>query len=39
MNHVKKFIATHYIFEGEGGLTTITKSETKDLLANAASPE
>lgn len=37
MNHVKKFIGTHYIFEGEGGLTTITKSETKDLLANAAS--
>ncbi len=34
MNHVKKFIATHYIFEGEGGITTITKSETKDLLVN-----
>lgn len=32
MNHVKKFIATHYIFEGEGGVTTITKDETKDLL-------
>ncbi len=32
MNHVKKFIATHYIFEGEGGITTITKSEVKDLL-------
>jgi len=36
MNHVKKFIATHYIFEGEGGITTITKEETKDLLNNAA---
>jgi len=36
MNHVKKFIATHYIFEGEGGMTTITKEETKDLLTNAA---
>lgn len=32
MNHVKKFIATHYIFEGEGGITTITKNEVKDLL-------
>ena len=30
MNHVKKFIATHYIFEGEGGITTSTKKETKD---------
>ena len=27
-NHVKKFIATHYIMEGEGGLTTLTRSET-----------
>lgn len=36
MNHVKKFIATHYIFEGSGGMTTITKDETKDLLNNAA---
>lgn len=35
MNHVKKFIATHYIFEGEGGITTITREETKDLLNNA----
>ncbi len=34
MNHVKKFIATHYIFEGEGGITTITKKEMKDLLTN-----
>ncbi|MEO6219532.1 MAG: lytic transglycosylase domain-containing protein, partial [Ginsengibacter sp.] len=31
MNHVKKFIATHYIFEGEGGITTVTKKEMKDL--------
>lgn len=36
MNHVKKFIATHYIFEGEGGITTITKDETRDLLSNTA---
>ncbi|MFL5739439.1 MAG: lytic transglycosylase domain-containing protein [Flavisolibacter sp.] len=27
-NHVKKFIATHYIMEGDGGLTTLTKDET-----------
>lgn len=32
MNHVKKFIGTHYIFEGEGGITTVTKTEMKDLL-------
>jgi membrane-bound lytic murein transglycosylase D len=31
-NHVKKFIATHYIMEGEGGLTTLTKSETENLM-------
>lgn len=36
-NHVKKFIATHYIFEGSGGWTTMTASETlaqKQLNAN-----
>ncbi len=27
--HVKKFISTHYFYEGRGGLTTMTKSETK----------
>jgi membrane-bound lytic murein transglycosylase D len=26
-NHVKKFIATHYIMEGDGGETTLTKKE------------
>ncbi|HEY4148094.1 MAG TPA: lytic transglycosylase domain-containing protein, partial [Chitinophagaceae bacterium] len=26
--HVKRFIGTHYIFEGQGGLTTLTKAET-----------
>jgi membrane-bound lytic murein transglycosylase D len=26
-NHVKKFIATHYIMEGTGGVTTLTKIE------------
>ncbi len=25
--HVKKFIATHYYFEGQGGVTTLTKAE------------
>lgn len=30
-NHVKKFIATHYIMEGDGGITTITKKETDAL--------
>jgi membrane-bound lytic murein transglycosylase D len=27
--HVKRFIATHYIFEGSGGVTTSTASEIK----------
>lgn len=27
--HVKKFISTHYYFEGHGSLTTLTKAETK----------
>ncbi len=35
-NHVKKFIATHYIMEGGGGITTLTKQESNDLkLSNA----
>jgi membrane-bound lytic murein transglycosylase D len=34
MNHVKKFIGTHYIFEGEGGITTVTKNEMKDIILN-----
>ncbi|RYG47968.1 MAG: hypothetical protein EOO01_14130, partial [Chitinophagaceae bacterium] len=33
-NHVKKFIATHYIMEGEGGITTLTKDEAFQLAAN-----
>ena len=28
--HVKKFIGTHYIFEGQGGITTLTKAETAE---------
>jgi membrane-bound lytic murein transglycosylase D len=31
-NHVKKFIATHYIMEGQGGVTTLTRNELKDLV-------
>lgn len=34
--HVKKFIATHYIMEGQGGVTTITKKESDKLLMTAA---
>jgi len=34
--HVKKFIATHYIMEGEGGITTLTKKETENLKLDAA---
>jgi membrane-bound lytic murein transglycosylase D len=35
--HVKKFIATHYIMEGEGGVTTLTKKEAGFyLLASTA---
>ncbi|MEP7374895.1 MAG: lytic transglycosylase domain-containing protein [Chitinophagaceae bacterium] len=30
--HVKKFIATHYIMEGEGGITTLTKKEAGNFL-------
>jgi membrane-bound lytic murein transglycosylase D len=29
-SHVKKFIGTHYIFEGQGGLTTLTRAESDD---------
>jgi len=31
-NHVKKFIATHYIMEGECGVTTLTKKETENFM-------
>ena len=33
-NHVKKFIATHYVFEGGGGWTTLTAEETVKLKQN-----
>ena len=35
-NHVKKFIGTHYIFEGQGGITTLTKAEADAQLGAAA---
>lgn len=35
-NHVKKFIGTHYVMEGTGGLTTVTAGELADLHAEAA---
>ncbi len=35
-NHVKKFIGTHYIFEGQGSVTTLTKSEATQQLSGSA---
>src|SRR6187549_1500817 len=34
-DHVKKYIATHYVMEGDGGVTTLTKDET-DILKQAS---
>jgi membrane-bound lytic murein transglycosylase D len=31
-NHVKKFIATHYIMEGDGSIATVTKQEAADMM-------
>ena len=36
-NHVKKFIATHYIMEGQGGITTLTKNETSNIILSESS--
>jgi membrane-bound lytic murein transglycosylase D len=33
-NHVKKFIATHYYFEGTGSITTMTADEAKKYMIN-----
>jgi membrane-bound lytic murein transglycosylase D len=33
-NHVKKFIATHYYFEGNGSIVTMTAGEAKNFLTN-----
>lgn len=35
-NHVKKFIGTHYIMEGNGGLTTMTAAEIEALRSSIA---
>lgn len=35
-NHVKKYISTHYIFEGSGGWTTMTAEETDKYIASFA---
>ncbi|RYD93145.1 MAG: lytic transglycosylase domain-containing protein, partial [Sphingobacteriales bacterium] len=37
-NHVKKFIATHYIMEGDGGVTTMTRNERNDFSIGGAQP-
>jgi membrane-bound lytic murein transglycosylase D len=34
--YVKKFIGTHYIFEGQGGVTTLTKEEATEQLSGSA---
>lgn len=36
-NHVKKFIATHHIMEGEGGVTTVTKEKALAMMNTAVS--
>lgn len=36
-NHVKKFIATHYLLEGQGGIATVTKAEAQGLARVASS--
>lgn len=38
-NHVKKFISTHYFFEGSGGITTMSAKETRELREELASSE
>ena len=35
-NHVKKFISTHYFFEGNGGFTTMTADEVAAYKARSA---
>lgn len=34
--HVKKFIGTHYVFEGQGGITTLTKQEAREQIGVTA---
>lgn len=35
-NHVKKFISTHYIFEGQGSICTLTKDEATEQIGSLA---
>jgi membrane-bound lytic murein transglycosylase D len=35
-NHVKRFIGTHYILEGQGGITTLTKAEATEQIGALA---
>lgn len=38
-NHVKRFIATHFYYEGEGSLVTLTKNERTKYLASLINVE
>jgi len=35
-NHVKRFIGTQYAFEGQGGVTTLTRAEAMEQLSGSA---
>lgn len=35
-NHVKKFIGTHYVFEGQGSVTCLTKAEATEQMGVTA---
>ncbi len=35
-SHVKKFIGTQYMFEGQGGVTTLTRQEATEQLSGSA---
>lgn len=35
-NHVKRFISTHYIIEGQGSITTLTKAEATEQIGSLA---
>lgn len=35
-NHVKRFIGTQYVFEGQGGVTTLTRDEAMEQLSGSA---
>jgi len=35
-NHVKKYISTHYIFEGQGGITTLGRQEATEQIGALA---